>query len=129
MTGKLAKSLRQQIARGIDVLVAQRAALRTLPLPHCRCIEPQLIEYMLTVRASLARGIPAGHRLENLVVPLAERAGRSYVGSFRGASPKVTDDASIIRILGTRSNTVRNWDRARPGDGDVGRCRSSRFNQ
>jgi hypothetical protein len=67
-SGKLTESLHQQIPCGIDVSVMVRLAFRARPIPH---IQPQLIEYMPALRAGLARGIPAIHCDEDLVVPLA----------------------------------------------------------
>src|ERR1700676_2262290 len=67
-SGKLTESLHQQIPRGIDVSVMARFAFRARPVPH---IQPQLIEYVPALRAGLARGIPAIHCDEDLVMPLA----------------------------------------------------------
>src|ERR1700716_308377 len=67
-TGQLAKTLRQQIPRGIDVAVVEDPASGASPLS---LIEPQLIEGVPAFRAYLARGIPALHRLQDLAVPAA----------------------------------------------------------
>jgi hypothetical protein len=67
-TGKLTKTLHQQISCGIDVPIVAGAAFRARPLT---LIEPQLIEGVLTYRASLARGIPAIHLNQHSAAPLA----------------------------------------------------------
>jgi hypothetical protein len=67
-SGKLTESLHQQIPCGIDVSVMACIAFRARPIPD---IQPQLIEYVLALRAGLARGIPAIHCDEYLVAPLA----------------------------------------------------------
>src|SRR6202158_5033704 len=66
-TGQLAKTLRQHIPCGIDVAVVTAPARGAYPPP---LIQPQPIEYVPAVRATLARGIPAVHLDHDLAVPL-----------------------------------------------------------
>src|SRR6267154_2502184 len=82
-SGKLTESLHQQIPRGIDVSVMGYPAFRARPVPH---IQPQLIEDVPALRASLARGIPAIHRDEDLVAPLEAFASHA-VDCLSGAGP------------------------------------------
>jgi hypothetical protein len=57
-TGQLAKTFRQQISSGIDVAIVVSPAVRARPLP---LVQPQYVEGVLALRATLARGIPAIH--------------------------------------------------------------------
>jgi len=86
-TGQLAKTLRQQISCGIDIAVVADPASRACPLP---LIQPQHIECVLALRASLARGIPTIHLDQNPTVPV------TFVGELPAnlAERSVLDRAS-----------------------------------
>jgi hypothetical protein len=67
-TGQLTKTFHQQIPCGIDVTVVPGPTSRAPPLP---LIQPQHIECVPALRATLARGKPAIHCDQDLAIPIA----------------------------------------------------------
>ena len=67
-TGKLTKTLRQQISCSINISIMVAAALRAGPRA---LIESQLVQNMPTLRAALARRIPTIHLDKHPTAPLA----------------------------------------------------------
>jgi hypothetical protein len=112
-SGKLTESLHQQIPSGIDVSVMGCLAFRAHPKPD---IQPQLIELVPAVRAGFARGIPAVHCDEDLVMcfsprstPTAGAQHESEGGAFSTSAQKLTKyrpAASIVRVTRSGRSTL-----------------------